>query len=124
MEAAARGCSKALWPAISIVVQPERVCHQLRQTGSVDAEAVEQARTITLDSCRDDVSVSNASEVELTEWLIQDEPVMYITVCDLRRDCFSREEFAELNAKLRGRRIRRGYTCSTSNLNSTLVNLS
>ncbi|XP_051231129.1 protein Brevis radix-like 4 isoform X1 [Lolium perenne] len=86
----------------------ERAWHQLRQTGGVEAEAVEPARTTTgSDSCRDDVSVSNASEMEVTEWVIQDEPGVYITVRELpdgarelRRVRFSREKFAELNAKL------------------------
>ncbi|CAL4928460.1 unnamed protein product [Urochloa decumbens] len=56
---------------------------------------------------RDDVSISNASEMEVTEWIIQDEPGVYITVRELpdgtrelRRVRFSRERFAELNAKL------------------------
>jgi hypothetical protein len=50
----------------------------------VEAEAVEPARTTTgSDSCRDDVSVSNASEMEVTEWVIQDEPGVYITVREL-----------------------------------------
>uniref|UniRef100_A0ACD6A3J0 Uncharacterized protein n=1 Tax=Avena sativa TaxID=4498 RepID=A0ACD6A3J0_AVESA len=62
----------------------ERAWHQLRQTGGVEAEAVEPARTTTgSDSCRDDVSVSNASELEVTEWVIQDEPGVYITVREL-----------------------------------------
>ncbi|KAF0934136.1 hypothetical protein E2562_022822 [Oryza meyeriana var. granulata] len=49
----------------------------------------------------------NASELEVTEWVIQDEPGVYITVRELadgtrelRRVRFSRERFAELNAKL------------------------
>ncbi|CAN6286138.1 unnamed protein product [Urochloa humidicola] len=59
------------------------------------------------ESSRDDVSISNASEMEVTEWIIQDEPGVYITVRELadgtrelRRVRFSRERFAELNAKL------------------------
>lgn len=68
---------------------------------------MEPARTTT-SSCRDDdASVSNASELEVTEWVIQDQPGVYITVRELpdgarelRRVRFSREKFAELNAKL------------------------
>ncbi|XP_025797632.1 protein Brevis radix-like 4 [Panicum hallii] len=70
-----------------------------------EATATEAARTTT--SSRDDVSISNASELEVTEWIIQDEPGVYITVRELadgsrelRRVRFSRERFAELNAKL------------------------
>ncbi|OEL27533.1 Protein Brevis radix-like 4 [Dichanthelium oligosanthes] len=70
-----------------------------------EAAATEAARTTT--SSRDDVSMSNASELEVTEWIIQDEPGVYITVRELadgtrelRRVRFSRERFAELNAKL------------------------
>lgn len=66
----------------------------------------EPARTTT-SSLQDDVSISNASELEVTEWVIQDEPGVYITVRELadgarelRRVRFSREKFAELNAKL------------------------
>jgi len=45
------------------------------------ATATEAARTTT--SSRDDVSVSNASELEVTEWIIQDQPGVYITVREL-----------------------------------------
>ncbi|CAN6291046.1 unnamed protein product [Urochloa humidicola] len=77
-----------------------------RQNGkSPAASEAEAARTTT--SSRDDVSISNASEMEVTEWIIQDEPGVYITVRELadgtrelRRVRFSRERFAELNAKL------------------------
>ncbi|CAN6302743.1 unnamed protein product [Urochloa humidicola] len=79
---------------------------QQRQNGkSPAASEAEAARTTT--SSRDDVSISNASEMEVTEWIIQDEPGVYITVRELadgtrelRRVRFSRERFAELNAKL------------------------
>ncbi|XP_044946054.1 protein Brevis radix-like 4 [Hordeum vulgare subsp. vulgare] len=71
-----------------------------------EADAPEPARTTT-SSLPDDVSISNASELEVTEWVIQDEPGVYITVRELpdgarelRRVRFSREKFAELNAKL------------------------
>jgi hypothetical protein len=46
-----------------------------------EATATEAARTTT--SSRDDVSISNASELEVTEWIIQDEPGVYITVREL-----------------------------------------
>ncbi|KAL9242651.1 hypothetical protein vseg_016634 [Gypsophila vaccaria] len=56
-------------------------------------------------SSRDDVSVSNASELE-TEWIEEDEPGVYITIRqladgsrELRRVRFSREKFGEMNAK-------------------------
>ncbi|WVZ61315.1 hypothetical protein U9M48_011213 [Paspalum notatum var. saurae] len=82
---------------------------QQRQNGkspaASEAAATEAARTTT--SSRDDVSISNASEMEVTEWIIQDQPGVYITVRELadgsrelRRVRFSRERFAELNAKL------------------------
>ncbi|CAM0144516.1 unnamed protein product [Urochloa decumbens] len=71
------------------------------------ASEAEAARTTTSSRDRDDVSISNASEMEVTEWIIQDEPGVYITVRELpdgtrelRRVRFSRERFAELNAKL------------------------
>ncbi|KAK3145447.1 hypothetical protein QOZ80_3BG0252970 [Eleusine coracana subsp. coracana] len=77
--------------------------HQHHQHGK--SPPPEAARTTT--SSRDDVSISNASELEVTEWVIQDEPGVYITVRELadgtrelRRVRFSRERFAELNAKL------------------------
>ncbi|CAM0878269.1 unnamed protein product [Alopecurus aequalis] len=89
----------------------ERAWQQQRMQsvgGAGEGDAVEPARTTTAsDSCRDDVSVSNASEAEVAEWVIQDEPGVYITVRELpdgarelRRVRFSREKFAELNAKL------------------------
>ncbi|CAO2819726.1 unnamed protein product [Amaranthus hypochondriacus] len=64
---------------------------------------MEPSRTTT--SSRDDVSVSNASELE-TEWVEQDEPGVYITIRqladgtrELRRVRFSREKFGEVHAK-------------------------
>ncbi|XP_040378705.1 protein Brevis radix-like 4 [Oryza brachyantha] len=70
------------------------------------SDGVDAARTTSCSS-RDEVSISNASELEVTEWVIQDEPGVYITVRELadgsrelRRVRFSRERFAELNAKL------------------------
>ncbi|KQK12043.1 hypothetical protein BRADI_1g01210v3 [Brachypodium distachyon] len=84
----------------------ERAWQQQKQSQQNDG-GVEPARTTT-SSCRDDdASVSNASELEVTEWVIQDQPGVYITVRELpdgarelRRVRFSREKFAELNAKL------------------------
>lgn len=86
----------------------ERAWQQQRHNGagkSPVSDAVDAARTTT--SSRDGVSISNASELEVTEWVIQDEPGVYITVRELadgtrelRRVRFSRERFAELNAKL------------------------
>ncbi|KAL6638289.1 hypothetical protein ACP70R_025861 [Stipagrostis hirtigluma subsp. patula] len=87
----------------------ERAWHQQHQQQRHDGDgkgpAADAARTTS--SSRDDVSISNASELEVTEWIIQDEPGVYITVRELadgsrelRRVRFSRERFAELNAKL------------------------
>ncbi|CAM8949874.1 unnamed protein product [Rhodiola kirilowii] len=52
------------------------------------------------------LSVSNASDLE-TEWVEQDEPGVYITICELpngirelRRVRFSREKFGEMHARL------------------------
>ncbi|XP_020173796.1 protein Brevis radix-like 4 isoform X2 [Aegilops tauschii subsp. strangulata] len=80
--------------------------HQQRPNGGPEPDLPEPARTTT-SSMPDDVSISNASELEVTEWVIQDEPGVYITVRELadgarelRRVRFSREKFAELNAKL------------------------
>ncbi|XP_074264631.1 protein BREVIS RADIX-like [Silene latifolia] len=68
-----------------------------------EAPYMDPARTTT--SSRDDVSVSNASELE-TEWIEEDEPGVYITIRqladgsrELRRVRFSREKFGEMNAK-------------------------
>uniref|UniRef100_J3LUW2 BRX domain-containing protein n=1 Tax=Oryza brachyantha TaxID=4533 RepID=J3LUW2_ORYBR len=70
------------------------------------SDGVDAARTTSCSS-RDEGAISNASELEVTEWVIQDEPGVYITVRELadgsrelRRVRFSRERFAELNAKL------------------------
>ncbi|CAO2838076.1 unnamed protein product [Amaranthus hypochondriacus] len=60
---------------------------------------------ITTSSRDDEVSVSNASELE-TEWIEEDEPGVYITIRqladgtrELRRVRFSREKFGEVHAK-------------------------
>ncbi|KAL5210013.1 hypothetical protein ABZP36_005636 [Zizania latifolia] len=87
----------------------ERAWQQQQRAGksptSDAVDAATPARTTT--SSRDEVSISNASELEVTEWVIQDEPGVYITIRELadgtrelRRVRFSRERFAELNAKL------------------------
>lgn len=60
----------------------ERAWQQQKQSQQNDG-GVEPARTTT-SSCRDDdASVSNASELEVTEWVIQDQPGVYITVREL-----------------------------------------
>lgn len=74
----------------------------------VEATSIEASRTTT--SSRDEapsISISNASDLEMTEWVEQDEPGVYITIRELadgtrelRRVRFSRERFAEMNAKL------------------------
>ncbi|XP_052148107.1 protein Brevis radix-like 4 isoform X2 [Oryza glaberrima] len=82
--------------------QPQRA----GKSPAAASDAMDAARTTSCSS-RDEVSISNASELEVTEWVIQDEPGVYITVRELadgtrelRRVRFSRERFAELNAKL------------------------
>lgn len=57
--------------------------HQQQRHNGGDGKSPppEAARTTT--SSRDDVSISNASELEVTEWVIQDEPGVYITVREL-----------------------------------------
>ncbi|XP_039142032.1 protein Brevis radix-like 1 [Dioscorea cayenensis subsp. rotundata] len=76
--------------------------------GKGEASSVEASRTTT--SSRDEaasVSISNASDLEVTEWVEQDEPGVYITIRELpdgtrelRRVRFSREKFGEVRAKL------------------------
>ncbi|KAJ3680701.1 hypothetical protein LUZ60_016979 [Juncus effusus] len=58
-------------------------------------------------SSRDEVSVSNASELDVTEWIEEDQPGVYVTIRELgdgtrelRRIRFSREKFGEERAKL------------------------
>ncbi|KAL4592922.1 hypothetical protein LXL04_005929 [Taraxacum kok-saghyz] len=65
--------------------------------------AGDASRTTT--SSRDEVSVSNASDVD-SEWIEEDEPGVYITIRqlvdgtrELRRVRFSREKFGEVHAK-------------------------
>ncbi|TVU44199.1 hypothetical protein EJB05_03634, partial [Eragrostis curvula] len=92
----------------------ERAWHQQQpqqqRHNSSKSPPPETARTTT--SSRDDVSISNASELEVTECVIQDEPGVYITVRELADGyqgaaprqvqvvLYDRERFAELNAKL------------------------
>ncbi|KAE8795477.1 protein Brevis radix-like 4 [Hordeum vulgare] len=61
--------------------QQQQHQHQQPQRQN-EADAPEPARTTT-SSLPDDVSISNASELEVTEWVIQDEPGVYITVREL-----------------------------------------
>ncbi|XP_020576361.1 protein BREVIS RADIX-like isoform X2 [Phalaenopsis equestris] len=73
-----------------------------------EASSIDASRTTT--SSRDEaasVSISNASDQEVTEWVEQDEPGVYITIRELpdgarelRRVRFSRERFGEVHAKL------------------------
>lgn len=52
--------------------------------GKGEASSVEASRTTT--SSRDEaasVSISNASDLEVTEWVEQDEPGVYITIREL-----------------------------------------
>ncbi|KAG8098977.1 hypothetical protein GUJ93_ZPchr0013g34521 [Zizania palustris] len=67
----------------------ERAWQQQRAGKSPTSDAVDAARTTT--SSRDDVSISNASELEITDWVIQDEPGVYITVRELHRVRFRAE---------------------------------
>ncbi|KAK8963162.1 Protein BREVIS RADIX [Platanthera guangdongensis] len=73
-----------------------------------DTSSVDASRTTT--SSRDEaasISISNASEQDVTEWVEQDEPGVYITLRELpdgarelRRVRFSRERFGEVHAKV------------------------
>ncbi|CAL9758099.1 unnamed protein product [Musa acuminata subsp. burmannicoides] len=72
-----------------------------------DTSSVEASRTTTSSRDEASVSVSNASDIEITEWVEQDEPGVYITIRELadgtrelRRVRFSRERFGEVHAKL------------------------
>ncbi|KAG0472552.1 hypothetical protein HPP92_014409 [Vanilla planifolia] len=77
-------------------------------TVRVETSSVDASRTTT--SSRDEaasISISNASDQEVTEWVEQDEPGVYITIRELpdgsrelRRVRFSREKFGEVHAKL------------------------
>ncbi|XP_042469593.1 protein Brevis radix-like 1 isoform X1 [Zingiber officinale] len=70
--------------------------------GSMDA-----SRTTTSSRDEASISISNASDLETTEWVEEDEPGVFITIReladgtrDLRRVRFSREKFGEVHAKL------------------------
>ncbi|XP_074574531.1 LOW QUALITY PROTEIN: protein BREVIS RADIX-like [Curcuma longa] len=65
------------------------------------------SRTTTPSRDEASISVSNASDLEIAEWVEQDEPGVYITIRELtdgarelRRVRFSREKFGEVHAKL------------------------
>ncbi|KAJ0970903.1 hypothetical protein J5N97_018862 [Dioscorea zingiberensis] len=69
--------------------------------------SMEASRTTTSSRDEASVSISNASDLEVTEWVEQDEPGVYITIRELadgtrelRRVRFSREKFGEVRAKL------------------------
>ncbi|KAJ6836650.1 protein Brevis radix-like 4 [Iris pallida] len=76
--------------------------------GKGESSSIDASRTTT--SSRDEapsISISNASDVDMTEWVEQDEPGVYITIRELpdgtrelRRVRFSRERFGEVHAKL------------------------
>ncbi|KAJ8504533.1 hypothetical protein OPV22_005419 [Ensete ventricosum] len=70
-----------------------------------ECSSMDASRTTT--SSRASVSISNASDLDVTEWVEQDEPGVRITIRELpdgtrelRRVRFSRERFGEVRAKL------------------------
>ncbi|XP_074566870.1 protein Brevis radix-like 1 [Curcuma longa] len=72
-----------------------------------ETSSVEASRTTTSSRDEASISISNASDMEITEWVEEDEPGVFITIReladgtrDLRRVRFSRERFGEVNAKL------------------------
>ncbi|XP_038974811.1 protein Brevis radix-like 2 [Phoenix dactylifera] len=72
-----------------------------------EASAVEATRTTTSSRDEASISLSNAGDLEATEWVEQDEPGVFITIRELadgtrelRRVRFSREKFGEVHAKL------------------------
>ncbi|CAN8321856.1 unnamed protein product [Cochlearia groenlandica] len=72
------------------------------ETSSIDGSA----RSSSVDRSEEEVSVSNASDME-SEWVEQDEPGVYITIRalpngnrELRRVRFSRDKFEERHARL------------------------
>ncbi|XP_073101594.1 protein Brevis radix-like 1 isoform X1 [Elaeis guineensis] len=72
-----------------------------------EASTVEASRTTTSSRDEASISISNASDLEVMEWVEQDEPGVYITIRELadgtrelRRVRFSRERFGEVHAKL------------------------
>ncbi|XP_039122433.1 protein BREVIS RADIX-like isoform X2 [Dioscorea cayenensis subsp. rotundata] len=71
------------------------------------ASSMDASRTTTSSRDEASISISNASDLEVTEWVEQDEPGVYITIRELadgtrelRRVRFSREKFGEVRAKL------------------------
>ncbi|XP_020085603.1 protein Brevis radix-like 1 [Ananas comosus] len=73
----------------------------------VETSSVDASRTTTSSRDEASISISNASELEATEWVEQDEPGVYITIRELadgtrelRRVRFSRERFGEMHAKV------------------------
>ncbi|KAL8158678.1 hypothetical protein V2J09_000215 [Rumex salicifolius] len=76
------------------------------ETSSMDDQSMMSTSSIDVDHQSGKLSFSNASELE-TEWVEEDEPGVYITIRalpggrrELRRVRFSRERFAEMNARL------------------------
>ncbi|KAJ4811476.1 Protein BREVIS RADIX [Rhynchospora pubera] len=74
-------------------------------TGALAMDAASRATTSSRDEAS--VSVSNASDLEVTEWIEEDQPGVYVTIRELgdgtrelRRIRFSREKFGEERAKL------------------------
>ncbi|CAL9069799.1 protein Brevis radix-like 4 [Musa acuminata AAA Group] len=70
----------------------------------VESSSMDASRTTT--SSRASISISNASDLDVTEWVENDEPGVYITIRELadgtrelRRVRFSRERFGEVRAK-------------------------
>ncbi|KAG6480602.1 protein Brevis radix-like 2 [Zingiber officinale] len=71
------------------------------------AASVDASRTTISSRDEASVSASNASDLEITEWVEQDEAGVYITIREngdgtreLRRVRFSRDKFGEVHAKL------------------------
>ncbi|XP_042412609.1 protein BREVIS RADIX-like isoform X1 [Zingiber officinale] len=90
-------------------VLPHRLHSPSCAMGGAGASGVKAEASRTTTSSRDEASVSasNASDLETTEWVEQDEPGVYITIRELadgtrelRRVRFSREKFGEVHAKL------------------------
>ncbi|XP_074589066.1 protein Brevis radix-like 1 [Curcuma longa] len=72
-----------------------------------EAASVDASRTTVSSRDEASVSASNASDLEITEWVEQDEAGVYITIREngdgtreLRRVRFSRDKFGEVHAKL------------------------
>ncbi|CAM8936277.1 unnamed protein product [Rhodiola kirilowii] len=71
-----------------------------------DMSSVDASKT-TSSSREDSLSVSNASDIEESEWVEEDEPGVYITITalpnglkELKRVRFSREKFGEMHARV------------------------